>query len=81
MIVAASEKAILMVEGEAKNLPEGELLEAIDFAHGHIKEYCRLLSKVQEEIGREKRKFQSRKLPPNLFRQLKTLMPGKSGIA
>ncbi|MCB9093914.1 MAG: polyribonucleotide nucleotidyltransferase [Halobacteriovoraceae bacterium] len=57
MIIAASEEAILMVEGEAKELSEQEMLDAIIFAHEEIKKYCQMLSKMQSEVGKKKREF------------------------
>lgn len=57
--VAASKDAILMVEGEADIVPEDQVLEAIWFAHDNIREYCNLLDKVREEVGKTKREFVS----------------------
>ena len=37
MIVAASQKDIMMVEGEMKEISEAEMLEAIKFAHEAIR--------------------------------------------
>ncbi len=57
--VAASKDAILMVEGEAHELPEKEVLAAINFAHDNIKQYCDMVAKIQKEIGKPKRKYVS----------------------
>lgn len=57
--VAASKDAILMVEGEARELPEKDVLAAINFAHGHIKTYCDLVLKIQKEVGKAKREYVS----------------------
>ncbi|MDH5581115.1 MAG: polyribonucleotide nucleotidyltransferase, partial [Bdellovibrionales bacterium] len=57
LVVAASNDAILMVEGEARELPENEILGAIEFAHKNIKELCDLIKRMAEEVGREKRVF------------------------
>ena len=57
--VAASKDAILMVEGEAKQHTEEEVLEAILFGHEKIKEYCALIEKMQAEVGKTKRTFES----------------------
>lgn len=55
--VSASKDAILMVEGEAKEVPEAEVLEAIMFAHENIKEICKTIDRMQKEIGKPKRNF------------------------
>ena len=57
IVVAASDEAILMVEGEAKLVPENEVLEAIWFAHDNIRQYVSLLKEMQQEVGRPKRDF------------------------
>ena len=57
IVVAASGEAILMVEGEAKIVPEKEVLEAIWFAHDNIRQYVKLLETIRQEIGKPKRDF------------------------
>ena len=52
--VAASKDAILMVEGEAKEHSEEEVLEAILFGHEQIKEYVAMIEKMQAEVGKQK---------------------------
>jgi len=55
--VAASANAILMVEGEAKIVPEADVIEAINFGHERIKEYVAMVEKMQAELGKPKRVF------------------------
>ena len=55
--VAASDNAILMVEGEAELAPESEVLGAIWFAHDNIRDYVGLMNKIREEAGKTKREF------------------------
>lgn len=57
--VAGTTDAILMVEGEAKVVPEEEVLEAINFAHDKIKGFCEFVKKMQADIGKTKREFVS----------------------
>ncbi len=59
LVVAASDEAILMVEGSANELSEADMLEALKFAHGEIQTLCEGLKKMKSEVGREKRKFES----------------------
>ncbi|MDX6685101.1 MAG: polyribonucleotide nucleotidyltransferase, partial [Baekduia sp.] len=42
LIVAGTEKAILMVEAGANEIPEAEILDALDIAHEQIKKLCAL---------------------------------------
>jgi polyribonucleotide nucleotidyltransferase len=57
VIVAASDDAILMVEGEADVVPEKEILEAIWFGHDNIRDYVKVLNQMREEVGKPKREF------------------------
>lgn len=57
IIVAGSPDAILMVEGEAKEISESEMLESINFAHKHIKEFCKVMTDLQNKVGKTKRSF------------------------
>jgi polyribonucleotide nucleotidyltransferase len=57
LLVAGSEEAVLMVEGEANEISEAEMLEAIVFGHNNIKEFCELLHKMTKEVGIKKREF------------------------
>ena len=59
IIVAGSHDAILMVEGEAKIVPEKEVLEAIFFGHDHIVGLVSFLKDIQKAVGKEKRQFVS----------------------
>jgi polyribonucleotide nucleotidyltransferase len=42
LIVAGTDEAILMVEAGANEIPEAEILDALDIAHGEIKKLCAL---------------------------------------
>tara|TARA_R110002072_G_scaffold276051_1_gene437576 strand:+ start:337320 stop:339446 length:2127 start_codon:yes stop_codon:yes gene_type:complete len=72
IIVAASSDAILMVEGEAKLVPEKEVLEAIFFGHDNIKQYVDVLKKMQSEVGKPKREFISASSNTTLLEQVKS---------
>lgn len=51
MIVAGSDKNILMVEGEMKEISEAEMVEAIDFAHKAIKVQCQAQLDFAAKVG------------------------------
>ena len=55
VIVAGTESSIVMVEGEAHEISEDEMLEALAFAHGYIKQVCQLQRDLAKECGRAKR--------------------------
>ncbi|MBI4279437.1 MAG: polyribonucleotide nucleotidyltransferase [Armatimonadetes bacterium] len=57
LVVAASEDAIIMVEAGANEVPEERVLDALDFAHRHIREIIRAIRDLQAKAGRPKREF------------------------
>ncbi len=54
LIVSGTKDAIMMVEAGAHEVPEEQMLEAIMFAHEHIKQLVEFQKKIVEEIGKEK---------------------------
>lgn len=56
MMVAASMKDIVMVEGEMKEISEKEMLEAIKFAHEAIKVQCQAINEFVERAGKGKKR-------------------------
>ncbi len=54
LVVAGTEDAIVMVESIAYELPEEDILNALDFAHEHIKELIKTQKALYEEIKPEK---------------------------
>jgi len=58
IIVAASEKDIMMVEGEMKEISEAEMLEALKFAHEAIRLQCR----AQVELAAMVEKAQTKRV-------------------
>jgi polyribonucleotide nucleotidyltransferase len=54
LTVAGTEDAILMVEAGAKEIPEAEILDALDIAHTEIKKLCALQRELAEKVGKPK---------------------------
>lgn len=53
MVVGASADSVMMVEGEMKEISEEEMVEAIKFAHEHIKKQCEAQLRLAEAVGRK----------------------------
>jgi len=51
LMVGATYDNIIMVEGEMKEVTEGEMIEALEIAHDAIKIQCRAQMEFAEEIG------------------------------
>jgi polyribonucleotide nucleotidyltransferase len=58
LVVAGTEEAVTMVEGGATECSEETLVEALKFAHIHIKETIYLQKELQQKIGKPKRTIQ-----------------------
>ena len=57
MIVSGTESAVTMIEGFAREFPEDDMLAAIEFAHGVIKEVIGLTRELAEKTKIEKMEF------------------------
>ncbi|MEW6213899.1 MAG: polyribonucleotide nucleotidyltransferase [Nitrospirota bacterium] len=55
LVVAGTEDAVVMVEGESQEISEADLLEALDIAHQEIKRICAVQNEFQTIAGKEKR--------------------------
>ncbi len=54
LVVAGTKDDIVMIEAGAREVPEEELLQALQFAHEHIKEICEHIQALREEAGKPK---------------------------
>ena len=54
MIISGSADAVLMLEGFAREIPEDEVVDAILFGHGVIKELCELQEELLAKLDVEK---------------------------
>ena len=66
IVVAASEEAIAMVEGEASEISEDEMVEALEFGHEGIKRIIRLQQDIIKKCGKEKREAAPLEMDPAL---------------
>ena len=53
MMIGASADSVMMVEGEMKEISEEEMVEAIKFAHEHIKKQCEAQLRLAEAFGKK----------------------------
>ena len=71
LIVAGTDEAILMVEAGASEIPEAEILDALDIAHGEIKKLCALQRELAERAGKEKTVVEIPEVSSELYEQIK----------
>ncbi len=68
MVIAGTKDAILMVEGEADQLPEKVILDGIIFAHEEIKKIVTFQEKIVAAIGKEKKEVEAY-VPPKAIEE------------
>jgi polyribonucleotide nucleotidyltransferase len=66
LVVAGTEKAVLMVEGGGVEVSESVLLEALDLAHKEIKKVVGLQKDLVNAVGKAKRSVTAPQLDENL---------------
>ncbi|MBV9006500.1 MAG: polyribonucleotide nucleotidyltransferase, partial [Solirubrobacterales bacterium] len=71
LIVAGTEEAILMVEAGANQVPEAEILDALDIAHDAIKKLCAAQRELADKAGKEKIEVVVPEVHPELYEQIK----------
>ncbi len=71
LIVAGTDEAILMVEAGANEIPEAEILDALDIAHEEIKKLCALQRELAEKAGKEKTVVEIPQVSADLYEQIK----------
>jgi polyribonucleotide nucleotidyltransferase len=70
LVVAGTEDAILMVEAGANEIPEAEILDALDIAHEAIKKLCAAQRELAEKAGKEKLVIEAPQVDPDLLAQI-----------
>jgi polyribonucleotide nucleotidyltransferase len=71
LIVAGTTEGILMVEAGASEIPEAEILDALDIAHDAIKKLCAAQEELREKAGKEKTVVEVPQVDPELYEQIK----------
>jgi len=72
LIVAGTEEAILMVEAGANEIPEAEILDALDIAHAEIKKLCALQRDLAAKVGKEKKVFETIQVDPQVLEAVRS---------
>jgi polyribonucleotide nucleotidyltransferase len=71
LIVAGTDEAILMVEAGADEIPEAEILDALDIAHEAIKRLCAAQHELRARAGKEKLQAQVPEVNPELYAEIR----------
>jgi len=72
LVVAGHSDAIVMVEASAKQLPEDEMIDALEMAHNEIQKIVALIDELREKVGKPKMEF----TPPEVNEELQSAVEG-----
>ena len=64
MVIAASDAAVIMVESEAKELSEDQMLGGILFAHQEMQGVIGAIKEMAEEVGKPKFEYEPKTIAP-----------------
>jgi polyribonucleotide nucleotidyltransferase len=71
LIVAGTAEGITMVEAGANEIPEAEILDALDIAHDAIKKLVAVQQELKEKAGKPTIEFSAPEVHPDLYAQVK----------
>ena len=54
LVVAGTEKSVMMVESEASEITEDEMLGAVEFAHKEMQPIIKMINELAKEVGKER---------------------------
>ena len=68
MVIAGSDSAVIMVESEAKELTEDQMLGGILFAHQEMQECIKAIKEMAKEVGKEPFEYEPKTIDENLLK-------------
>jgi polyribonucleotide nucleotidyltransferase len=66
IVIAGTADAVMMVEGEGKEIAEEDFLGAVEFAHAEIRKIVKAIDQLAKKAGKAKRQYPVAKLDPTL---------------
>ncbi len=73
VVLAGTADSILMVEGEAKEISERDMLDALAFGHKHIAEICKTIAELYAECGKPRMEVAPPEIPEGLEEKIRTI--------
>ncbi len=77
LVVAGTNDSIMMVEGEARELSEEVMLEALTFAHAEIKKIIAVQKELMSDAAKQPMTVVAKEIPADLLNDVKELAYGK----
>ena len=81
LVVSGTKDAIMMVEAGANEVPEGEILDAIMFAHEEIKKIVAFIEDIVAEVGKPKKELSLYEVPEEINTAVRAYAEGKMRAA
>jgi polyribonucleotide nucleotidyltransferase len=82
LAVAGTADAILMVEAGAKGVGENVVVQALELAHGTIRQICAALESLRQQVGREKTAVPAKEYDPEVLAAVDAYLAGTlDGVA
>jgi len=75
LVVAGHQEGICMVEASAKELPEAEVIDALELAHQVIRELCAICDELRDAAGKPKLEFTPPAVDSELERGVRAFRP------
>ena len=73
LVICGWKDGILMVEGEAREVPEEEILEALEIGKEICEEVSLLIEELRERVGKEKKEIEPVPIPEELMQKVEEL--------
>ena len=70
MVIAGSDAAVIMVESEAKELTEDQMLGGILFAHQEMQEVIEAIKEIAKEVGKEPFEYEPKIIDEDLLKSV-----------
>lgn len=77
LIVGGTAESVIMIEGEADEISEKEMMEAIKSGHESIKKLCAFQEELREEFGKPKRDYEPEPVDETLKQKVHDLAEEK----
>ena len=59
LVVAGHKDALCMVEASAEEMPEAEMIDALELAHEHVRTICDAIDELRSKAGKEKADYKA----------------------
>jgi polyribonucleotide nucleotidyltransferase len=73
VVLAGTADSLLMVEGEAEEISEADMLAALEFGHRHIVDICNAISEFAAEAGKPRMEVELPELPEGIEERIKDM--------